>query len=118
MPKFYVSSSRFRQILEAADPEGAALTALHRALSDADFSVGPADEGERVAVPAVDLWTWIDESRIERIFGDWGTTVDVSEQGFDRHEAGRFDRDQLVITYCQLVLAIETMRCDRGINAT
>ncbi|MEZ6094264.1 MAG: hypothetical protein R3C03_08485 [Pirellulaceae bacterium] len=89
MAKFYVTNNISRLVVQAEDAEGAALWALHQAME-----ANSSESGNSL----------IDS---ERAFQDWDSLTLVSEQGFDRDDAGCFDTDKLVQVYSQLMIALE-----------
>lgn len=96
MAKFYVQSGLIAHVVTANDAYSAALWTMHLAMEE----VVPVDEVD-----------WLDESQLpESGYEDGlmklGTTVAVSEIGFGRDEAGRFDTADTLAEWNQLVIAI------------
>ncbi len=96
MAKFYVQSGLISHIVTANDAYSAALWSMHLAMEE----VVPVDEVD-----------WLDENEIpESGFEDGlmklGTTVAVSEIGYGRDEAGRFDTADTLAEWNQLVIAL------------
>jgi hypothetical protein len=90
MAKYYISSANVNMIVQAADPQGAALWAIHQVLEASD------DTSTR---------THSDENPLL----DWDETILVSERGHGQHEAGCFSTEQTVQRYVELVTALERL---------
>jgi len=96
MAKFYVQSGLISHIVTANDAFSAALWAMHLVMED---------------VVPVDQVDWLDQADVpEHGFADGlyklGATVAVSEVGFGRDEAGRFDTADTLAEWNQLVIAL------------
>jgi hypothetical protein len=104
MPKYYVQSGKLQLITTASDPRGAAIWAVHRALSHALPFLSepePADvQTRRPPQPQPQL----------------GESVQVSEQGFDRPDGQAFDTLSVVTEWNQLLVAID--RLERRLATT
>ena len=96
MPKFYVQSGSLRVVTTASDSRGAAIWAVHRALSPAlPFLCEGETSGSNPepAGPQPQL----------------GEIVHVSQQGFDRGDAQALDTLGLVSEWNQLLVAIDCL---------
>jgi hypothetical protein len=96
MAKFYVQSGLVSQLITANDAFSAALWAMHLVMED----VVPVEEVD-----------WLDEAnQPEHGFADGlmklGDEVCVSEVGFGRDEAGRFDTADTLAEWNQLIIAM------------
>lgn len=96
MAKFYVQSGLCSEIVTANDAYSAALWAMHLVMED---------------VVPVDQVDWLDECDVpESGFEDGllklGQTVAVSEIGFGRDEAGRYDTADTLAEWNQLIIAL------------
>ena len=94
MPKFYVQSGNVEFITSATRSRGAAIWAVHRALSH--------------TLPFL-----CDETTEYLALGDLtrlGDTIRVSEQGFDRPDAVEFDTLDVVTEWNQLLVAIDRIQ--------
>ena len=103
MAKFYVTSGEVRVVVQAEDSRTAALWAMHLAMEkgvDLDQLDLSLDQREDLA--RFDLMV-----RFER----W---MSVSEIGFDREEAGRFESIEMMIEWNQLAMAV--VRLERLID--
>lgn len=96
MAKFYVQSGLVSQLVSANDAYSAALWAMHLLMED----VVPVEEVD-----------WLDENEVpEHGFADGlmklGDEIRVSEVGFGRDEAGRFETADTLAEWNQLVIAM------------
>jgi hypothetical protein len=91
MPKYYVQSGTLQVITTASDPRGAAIWAVHRALSHSLPFV--SDDPRCFAPPAM-------PQRLDE-------AILVSEQGFDHDDNYRFETLEIVGEWNSLLLAIE-----------
>ncbi|MDP1562064.1 MAG: hypothetical protein Q8M16_11855 [Pirellulaceae bacterium] len=96
MAKFYVQSGLVSQLITANDAFSAALWAMHLVMED----VVPVEEVD-----------WLDEAnQPEHGFADGlmklGDEICVSEVGFGRDEAGRFDTADTLAEWNQLIIAM------------
>jgi hypothetical protein len=96
MAKFYVQSGLVAHIVTANDAFSAALWAMHLVMED----VVPVEEVD-----------WLDEAdQPEHGFADGllklGAEIAVSELGWGRDEAGRFDTADTLAEWNQLVIAL------------
>jgi hypothetical protein len=99
MPKFYVQSGLVAQVVSANDAFSAALWAMHLVMED----VVPIDEVD-----------WLDEAdQPEHGFADGllklGDQIAVSEVGFGRDEAGRYDTADTLAQWNELVIAMAAL---------
>jgi hypothetical protein len=99
MPKFYVQSGLVAKIVTANDAYSAALWAMHLVMEDV------------VPVEQVD---WLDsENQPEHGFADGllklGDQISVSEVGYGRDEAGRYDTADALAEWNQLVIAMANL---------
>ena len=90
MPKYYVQSGNMQTITTASDARGAAIWAVHRALSHALPFLSDAAAPQAQQPPPQ-----LDEA------------VLVSEQGFDSEEAHAFSTLEVVGEWNTLLVAIE-----------
>jgi hypothetical protein len=99
MPKFYVQSGNLKLVTTATSARGAAIWAVHRALSQSLPFL--RDEAlSDVSAPAIQL----------------GETIQISEQGFDRPVSRSLETLDVVTEWNQLVLAID--RLEQRLAAT
>jgi hypothetical protein len=96
MAKFYVQSGLVSYLITANDARSAALWAMHLVMED----VVPVEEVN-----------WLDEAdQPEHGFADGlmklGDEICVSEVGFGRDEAGRFDTADALAEWNQLIIAM------------
>lgn len=104
MAKFYVESGTLRLVSEADDARGAALWAVHHALEQV-LPVCPEDPQTAEEKAA----------RIrERGCDVLAATLAVSERGFGRDDAERFDTAELFVEWHQLMVALS--RLERQLN--
>ncbi|MFT5524961.1 MAG: hypothetical protein ACI9HK_002925 [Pirellulaceae bacterium] len=90
MPKYYVESGQFQLAVHAHNPSGAALWAIHRAMS---FSLPFLDEPDGDS-------SWVAFSpRLEE-------TITVNEQGFDRNDGEAFETLSMLAQWSQLLVAL------------
>ncbi len=95
MPKYYVQSGTLQLITTASDPRAAAIWAVHRALAPTfPFLCEDTEPGLAAPTPATRLPYLHD-------------TVQVSEQGFDRHDSEQFATLAIIAEWNQLLVAIE-----------
>lgn len=110
MAKFYVQSGLVSQLVSANDAYSAALWAMHLVMED----VVPVEEVD-----------WLDENDVpEHGFADGlmklGDEILVSEVGFGRDEAGRFDTADTLAEWNQLVIAmarLESLLSEEPVSA-
>ncbi len=100
MAKFYVSSKNVRLVVQAADAEGAALWAIHQVIEQKLESTSQIIDGQRITAA----------------FADWDKTISVSEQGFERFEAGSFITEDTVQHYVELIVALERIVTQHSID--
>lgn len=97
MAKFYVESGNLRMVITANNSRGAALWAVHRALSGVlPFVAGDSEnpttsDGQRFK---------LDE------------TIRVDQRGFDRRDARKFDALDLITEWSQLIVALSRLEQD------
>lgn len=97
MAKFYVESGNLRLIISANNSRGAALWALHRALSGVLPFVG--DQCEKPT------------NSVGQRF-KLGETIDVSQRGFDRADSRRYLTMELLTEWSQLISALSRLEQD------
>jgi hypothetical protein len=94
MPKFYVQSGNVEMVLQARDSRCAAIWAVHRALGQS-LPFLCEDAGDYAAVA--------DLTRL-------GEAICVSERGFDRGDARRYDTLEVVTEWNQLLVALDRLQ--------
>ena len=97
MTKFYVQSGNLRLVIAANNSRGAALWAVHRALSATLPFAG--EDGENPISG--------DAPRFKLAEG-----IAVSQRGFDRDDSRRFATLDIVTEWSQLVLALSRLEQD------
>lgn len=95
MPKYYVQSGTLKLITTASDPRAAAIWCVHRALAPTLPFLND-DESPPVVSPT-------SASAIPYLHD----TVQVSEQGFDRHDSEQFATLGIIAEWNQLLVAID-----------
>ncbi len=101
MAKFYVTCGELKELVEADDSRQAALWAMHLMMEQ----IVPLDELE---------WEECNEVamiKYEGGFSDLGTHVQVSERGFENHDSGNFETENILKEWNQLLVAVA--RIDR-----
>ena len=84
MAKFYIQTGELSYIVSAQDSQGAALWVLHQAIQRCEREHGwQLDDWQEADALPVELTDRLDMH------------VDVSQLGFGRHEAGRFETQEL-----------------------
>lgn len=97
MPKYYVQSGNLRIVVQANNSRGAALWAMHRAMSQVlpfladEPDSAPVGGGERIAL---------------------GESLDVSERGFDSLDARQYNTFDLSVEWNQLMIALDRLERD------
>ena len=104
MAKFYVASGELRVVVQADDARTAALWAMHLAMSRSLNLDGIEPSLDQ----RIDLATFDAVARFDR----W---MKISEIGFGREEAGKFDSLDIMIEWNQLATAI--VRLERLIES-
>jgi hypothetical protein len=94
MPKFYIQSGNLKLILTAANARGAAIWAVHRALSQTLPFLCDEPSDYLILGPLTRL----------------GETIRVSEQGFDRPDAAAYDTLDIVTEWNHLLVAIDRLQ--------
>lgn len=116
MAKFYVQSGLFEVVVQAGDGEGAALWAIHRYLHACDrasqhlFEVRQQQmAGDELAQTA----SLIDWSAVELSQDppDLADTVQCSEVGFGRRDAGVYLTNEVLQKYSELLTALASLGC-------
>ena len=103
MPKYYVKSGEVSVVVSAIDAEGAALGAIHR---NADLpEVVEADFCDDDSCEDTDWQDMLPEWAREEL----ADTIEVSERGMGRSDAGRFATDDAMTKYGQLLVAVERL---------
>ena len=97
MAKFYVESGSLRLVISANNSRGAALWAVHRALSGVLPFTG--DEGEKP--------TSVNGQRFKL-----GETIRVNQRGFDSDIGRSYETMALVTEWSQLVSALSRLEQD------
>ena len=97
--KYYVKSGGCEQIVQTRDAEAAAIASVHRFLdANADLeSINWFDEAE------------MDNLDLINALLQLGEDVAVSEMGFGRNEAGRFDTADIMAQWQHYMIAINRM---------
>ncbi len=98
MPKYYVKSGEVSIVVSAMDAEGAALWAIHR----------NADLPDIIDADVCDDTDW-QEMLPEWAREELADSIEVSERGLGRSEAGRFATNDARIKYGQLLVAVERL---------
>lgn len=94
MTKFYVQSGNLQLVISANNARGAALWAVHRALSVVLAFAG--DDSENPTNAAGHRFKLAD-------------SIAVSQRGFDRPDSRRFDTLELVNEWSQLISALSRL---------
>ena len=93
MAKFYITARYLQCLVQAEDAEGAALWALHQAISEGTSRSGEAFSPEQIL----------------GLLAQWGPKIFVSEVGYGRADAGVFRTDETLENYWELVDALERL---------
>jgi hypothetical protein len=114
MAKFYVQSGLFEIVVQAGDGEGAALWAVHRYLHACDrasqqlFEVRQLQQAEGEHSPqAVELQAWVVDSTLDP--PDLAETIQCSEVGFGRRDAGVYLTNEVLQKYSELLTALSSL---------
>ncbi len=99
MAKYYVQSGNIRTVVTADDSEKAALWVVHKTLQQVvpvyeEQELAPADKNSQMLAGGV------------RVLGN---DVLISELGFDRSDAVRFETFELLIHWHQLMVALDRL---------
>jgi len=94
MAKFYVQSGSLREVISSADAHRAALWAIQRAMEP----ILPDDSLEPNDIP-----------RSPNRFVSLGTSIQLSEVGFDQPQAIQFDTFEMFREWNDLVRAIDQL---------
>lgn len=109
MPKFYVQSGSIRSIVDSQDAERAALWCVHVAM-DQVFPMDDCDEPNEADIASVlDHEIESTASLSQQPARPLGTSILVSEIGFDREDALRFSTKEVFQQWYELVQAIERL---------
>jgi hypothetical protein len=114
MAKFYVQSGLFEIVVQAGDGEGAALWAVHRYLHACDrasqqlfevrrFRTGSDAESSQ----AVEVQDWVADSTLDP--PDLAETIQCSEVGFGRRDAGVYLTSEVLQKYTELLTALASL---------
>jgi hypothetical protein len=100
MAKYYVQCGMSQQLVQAEDPRGAALWAVHQVIDQA------------IDLESID---WTDADEIEnldliRVMLGLPEQISVSEIGFGRSEAGLFDTPDIMTEWNQLIIAVSRLQ--------
>jgi hypothetical protein len=95
MPKYYVQSGTLQLITTASDPRGAAIWGVHRALTPTLPFLCEDTEPRLAAPPPATRLPYLHD------------IVQVSEQGFDRHDGEQFATLAVIAEWNQLLVAID-----------
>ena len=114
MAKYYVQSGLFEIVVQAGDGEGAALWAVHRYLHACDrasqqlFEVRQlvADGPEELS-QALELHGWLADSALDP--PDLAETIQCSELGFGRRDAGVYLTNEVLQKYSELLTALASL---------
>lgn len=98
MAKYYIQSGDYRLVVQANNARGAALWAVHRALSQ----VLTFDDDSALPQPAA-ANSGPSEGRL-------GETIRVHEQGFDRADAHSYETFELIHQWNLLMKAIDRLQ--------
>jgi hypothetical protein len=93
MAKFYITARYIQCLVQAEDAEGAALWALHQAVSEGTSRSGEAFSPEQIL----------------GLLAQWGRKISVSEVGYGRADAGVFRTDETLESYWELMDALEQL---------
>ena len=99
MAKYYLQSGSAKLILDSEDSQRAALWFVHRVME----SIGEVYEDETLADEQK-----LDSAIVESLL-DLGASIDVSEKGFDRDDAERFETFDIVMYWHQLMIALSRL---------
>ena len=99
MAKYYVQSGMFREVIQADDARKAALWAIHHVMHDVlpVYDDRSLDMTQKHQVATLQACLVLDEE------------VRINERGFDRFDGHRFDSNQLVDEWHQLIVALEKL---------
>jgi hypothetical protein len=113
MAKFYVQSGLFEIVVQAGDGEGAALWAVHRYLHACDrasqqlFDVRQLQGHGEQNPQAVELQAWVVDSTLDP--PDLAETIQCSEVGFGRRDAGVYLTNEVLQKYSELLSALSSL---------
>ena len=115
MAKFYVQSGLFEVVVQAGDGEGAALWAVHRYLHACDRASQHLFEVRQQQIAADEmthcpgLIDWAVE--ISQDPPDLADTIQCSEVGFGRRDAGVYLTNDVLQKYSELLTALASLGC-------
>jgi len=113
MAKFYVQSGLFEIVVQAGDGEGAALWAVHRYLHACDrasqqlFEVRQLQEFGKHSTQPVECQAWVADSALDP--PDLADTIQCSEVGFGRRDAGVYLTNDVLQKYSELLTALSSL---------
>jgi hypothetical protein len=94
MAKFYVQSGNVKMVLQARDSRSAAIWAAHRTLGD---NMPFIDDQ-----PVEEVTSKVEALRLDE-------TIRVSQRGFDRADAKKFETLDIVSEWSRLLVALERL---------
>jgi hypothetical protein len=99
MAKYYVQSGIYREVIQADDARKAALWAIHHVMEDVlpIYDDPTLEMKERHQVAVLQSCLVLDDG------------IYLNERGFDRFDSQRFDTNELVGEWHQLIVAIESL---------
>ena len=127
MAKYYIQSGDISFIVCACDTEGAALWVMHRIMDEkiCDFEeakaqwnddsnpnggdVLPIEDHHMMDIPQAIPYDAMLEGLVE-----FGETIQVSERGFGRNEAGELKTEDIFHQWRQLMLAVDRLYDEQG----
>jgi hypothetical protein len=99
MAKFYIQSGSAKMILDCEDSDRASLWFIHRAME----SVSPIYDDETLGEDRK-----LDSALVESLI-DLGPSIEISELGFDRQDAEKFETFDVVMYWHQLMIALSRL---------
>ena len=128
MAKYYIQSGDISFIVCACDPEGAALWVMHRIMdekicdfeeakaqwnddanSDEERDVLPVEDHQMMDIPQAIPYDAMLEGLVE-----FDETIQLSERGFGRSEAGELKTEDIFHQWRQLMLAVDRLYDEQG----
>lgn len=113
MAKFYVQSGLFEIVVQAGDGEGAALWAVHRYLHACDrasqqlFEVRQLQAFGEQSPQTFECQAWVADSTLDP--PDLAETIQCSEVGFGRRDAGVYLTNDVLQKYSELLTALSSL---------
>lgn len=113
MAKYYVQSGLFEIVVQAGDGEGAALWAVHRYLHACDrasqqlFEVRQLQGSGEQQSPTVEWQAWTVDTTLDP--PDLAETIQCSEVGFGRRDAGVYLTNEVLQKYSELLTALSSL---------